>query len=54
MENEEASVVGLSISMSQKIESGAVVDSTVHRLFLVGWDVPTSCVQFPVPSGVRR
>jgi hypothetical protein len=40
--------------MREKIERGPVVDSEVHRLFLVGWDVPTSCAQLPVPSGVRR
>jgi hypothetical protein len=37
-----------------KIDSGSVADSQLLRLFLVGWDVPALCAQFPVPSGVRR
>lgn len=37
-----------------QIGYGSVVDSELVRLFLVGWDVPTSCAQPPVPSGVRR
>ena len=54
MEHEESDPVGFSMSMMKKIEPGPVVDGEVDRLFLGGWDVPTSCVQFPVPSGVRR
>jgi len=39
---------------AEKIESGLVADSGLIRLFLVGWDVPALCAQFPVLPGVRR
>lgn len=54
MEHEEDGLVVLKISTPEKIELGRVVDSEVHRLFWVYWDVPTSCARLPVPSGVRR
>jgi hypothetical protein len=46
--------MGLIVSRMKKSDSSPVVDREVHRLFLVGWDVPASCTQFPLPSGVRR
>jgi hypothetical protein len=46
--------MGSIVSSMLKDESSPVVDREAHRLFLVGWDVPASCTQFPLPSGVRR
>ena len=51
---EEGGSVELNILGIEKIETGPVVDSEAHRLFLVGWDVPAFCARLPVPSGVRR
>jgi hypothetical protein len=44
----------MSILSAEKVKSGPVADSELLRLFLVGWDVPASYTQFPVPFGVRR
>jgi len=38
----------------EEIKSDPVADSELLRLFLVGWDVPASYTQLPVPSGVRQ
>jgi len=54
MEREEGGPMELSVLTDSKIKSGPVADSELLRLFLVGWDVPASYTQFPVPSGVRR
>jgi hypothetical protein len=53
IEREEGHSRKLAILRVAEIEHGLVVDSEVLRLFLVGWDVPASCAQLPVPSGVR-
>lgn len=36
-----------------EIDSFPVVGGAQHRLFLVGWDVPTPCNEFAVLPGVH-
>jgi hypothetical protein len=52
--NGEEGGVALSILSVEKFKSGSVADSELHRLSLVGWEVPAFCARLLVPSGVRQ